>query len=319
MKYQQQNILATYFGKKYGEFLYSGTLALEVALKSVGVQKGNYVLLPDNVCYQVLLSIVRVGAKPVIVTPKNGYLMDKSEIENATKKYPIKAIILVHQYGLPLDVKSIKKICSKDIFLIEDAAQSWQLKSRGEKVGKYSDYVITSFGATKPLSLGIGGAIFGNTKNFRKLLNNCNRDSRENDQVLLPYVLPKSINIDLEKLIKIGNKNVAHQRLIANCLSKGLITSDYKYWQPQVGDLPSWHRFPIWTNNRVLYEKALKMADFYQISYELPHKLSLDKLLLAKANESIHMENTGKKYYYMIIKTRQNSLIKIQKWLKSIK
>jgi dTDP-4-amino-4,6-dideoxygalactose transaminase len=319
MKYQTQDKLAAYFGKKYGEFLYSGTLALELALKSAHIQSGDCVLLPDNVCYRILLSVVKVGAKPIIVSPKNTYLVDKSDIEKAIKNYSIKAIILVHHYGLPLNIKLFRKICPKNIVLIEDAAQSWQMKSAGKKIGKYSDYVITSFGATKPLSLGIGGAIFSDKKEFREFLDNYDRDSREKSQEILPYVLPKSININLDKLIEIGNKNVAYQRLVANCLIKGLEAAPFNYWQTQRGDLPSWHRFPIWTDDKELYEKALKMAEIYQISYELPHKLSLDKLPLARANKSIHMENTGKKYYHIIIKPRQNSLTRIQKWLKAIK
>ncbi|MFA5025742.1 MAG: DegT/DnrJ/EryC1/StrS family aminotransferase [Candidatus Shapirobacteria bacterium] len=319
IKYSRQNKLAGYFGKKYGEFLYSGSLALEVALKCADVQKNDYVLIPNHVCYRVLSSVIRMGARPIIVTPSNGYILDKFEIENVIKKYPVKAIILVHNLGLPVEIKSIKKVCPKNVTIIEDAAQSWQLKSKDNEIGRFSDYVVTSFGISKPLSQGIGGAIFSNTEYFRTFLDDYSRDSRENKKILLPYVLPDSTNIDVDELIKTANKNITHQRLIADCLTKELKKSGFKFWELQPGDQATWHRFPIWTEKRELYEKAIKTANDYLVNYELPHKISLDNLPLATNNLSIHVGNTIKKYYHINIKTKQNSLINIQKWTKSLK
>ncbi len=319
IKYSQQNRLAGYFGKKYGEFLYSGSLALEVALKCADVKKNDYVLIPNDVCYRVLLSVVRMGAIPIIVAPNNGYILDKFDIENVVKKYPVKAIILVHNLGLPVEVESIKGVCPKDVVIIEDAAQSWKLKCNNNEIGKFSDFVVTSFGISKPLSLGIGGAIFSNTEYFRTFLDNYSHDSRQNEKVLLPYVLPDTVNIDLNKLIKTADKNTSHQRLIAKYLTKELKNSAFKFWKLQSRDRATWHRFPIWTEEKELYEKALKTAKECQINYDLPHKISLNNLPLAVNNLSIKVENTVKKYYHINIKTRQNSLINIKKWIKTLK
>ena len=166
LKYEKQNLLASFFGKKYGEFLYSGTLAVETALISTEIKPGDYVLIPNNVCYRILLSLARLKVIPIIVTPQNGYVLTEFEIMKALEQFPVKAIILVHNLGLPVDIAAIKEICDNRVEIIEDAAQAWDIKCKGNSIGKSSDYVITSFGISKPLSLGVGGAIFSNDENF---------------------------------------------------------------------------------------------------------------------------------------------------------
>jgi len=313
----RENLLAGFFGKKYGKFLYSGTLAVETALIAGGVGKGDYVLIPNYVCYRVLLSTVRLGAIPIIVSPANGYTLTANDIAPVIEKYTVKVAVLVHHLGLPVDIGSIKKICHHGTVIIEDASQAWDIVSTGNKLGTESDYVVTSFGISKPLSLGIGGAIFGDDQNFLKLIDNYTSKSRVSEKALLPYGLPESFNINVENLIKTGNKIVSHQREIAKILSQGLEGTKWEFWQVKNGDNPTWHRFPMWTDDLEQFDKIIEQADIQGIKYEKPHRITLDKTPMA-GESVVVVDNLGKKYYHMLVKTRSNLLINIKKWIKTI-
>lgn len=315
-KDSQKTYLASFFGKKYGEFVYSGTMAVETALHCSGINEGDYVLIQNNVCYRILLCIIRLKAIPIIVTPINGWIITEKEISKALEKFPIKALFLVHNLGLPVDIKSIKKIVGEKIIIIEDASQAWKISSKGNKIGKYSDYVVTSFGLSKPLSFGIGGAIFCNTKNFMKLIDGYNKSSRLSSIPLLPYTLPKTFNINIKELIKTADKITKHQQLIATFLLKNLDCKKINFWQPDLNDYPTWHRFPIWTNEKSVYKKIKMVADECQIDYEIPYKISLDKTPLAINGFAINMGNIDKNLYHFLIKTNNNSLKKIKKFIK---
>lgn len=317
-RYIQQNRLARYCGKKYGEFLLSGTLALELALKCAEVKKGDYVLIPNGVCYRVLWSVVRNEAIPIIVTPKNGLVLQDYDVKKALKDYPIKAIILVHNMGIRVDVKKIREICPKQVVIIEDIAQMWQAKAQ-KRVDGASDYVVTSFGARKALGLGIGGAIFANNELFRSFLDDYSSVSRESKRVQFPYILPEKIKIDVDMLLRKANKKLAKQKMIADCLISELKNSNFKFWDTNLSEKMAWHRFPIWTDDKKLFERAKKLAKDCRIEYELPYKLTLDRLPLAIGNNAIYIDNTVNKYYYINIKTRLNLLKNIKKWSRLIK
>ncbi len=319
LKYEKQNLLASFFGKKYGEFLYSGTLAVETALISTEIKPGDYVLIPNNVCYRILLSLARLKVIPIIVTPQNGYVLTEFEIMKALEQFPVKAIILVHNLGLPVDIAAIKEICDNRVEIIEDAAQAWDIKCKGNSIGKSSDYVITSFGISKPLSLGVGGAIFSNDEKFRHLIDNYDNNSRVSDRLLLPYTLPVAVKFDVSKLINIADNNVFHQRSIANVLIKELKNMGLNFWELYDDDNPTWHRFPVWTDSQELFNNLITQADRYHVKYELPHKITLDNTPMAISLNSIHMDYSEKKYYHILIKTRQNLLVNIRKWTKIIK
>jgi dTDP-4-amino-4,6-dideoxygalactose transaminase len=314
-----ENYLAKFFSKNYGKFLFSGTLALETALIASEIKPGDTVLIPNHVCYRVLLSLRRLGAMPLIVTPSNGYCLTPSDLEPVVNKYQIKAIILVHHLGLPVDILAIKKICQKETVIIEDASQAWDIQSKGKPVGMFSDYVVTSFGASKPLSFGIGGGIFGDKIDFLKLIDNYTSDSRTSKRVLLPYALPESAGLDVNRLIKVGNKAVDHQRKVADILCRELADTKLNYWHTSVGDKPSWHRFPIWTEDRTLFDLLVAQADKLGICYEIPYKVWLSDTPLANGSIVVKSDNLDKKYYHFLVKTRSNLLINIRKWIKTIR
>lgn len=138
----------------------SGTSALHVALLSLGIGKGDEVIVPSFTFAATANSVALTGAKPIFVDidPKT-YNIDPSKIESAVSK-KTRAIMVVHLYGLPADMKLIKKIALKrNLLLIEDAAQAHMAEINGEKVGTFGDAAAFSFYPTKNMTSGEGGMV----------------------------------------------------------------------------------------------------------------------------------------------------------------
>jgi len=137
--------LQEYTGMKHAITLNSGTDALWFAMLALGIGKGDEVITTSNTFWATAESIWLIGATPVFVdidpATRN---IDLTKIEEKiTSK--TKAIIPVHLYGLPVDMKVIRKIADKyNLLVIEDSAQA--LGSRGDtfRIGELSDalYVL---------------------------------------------------------------------------------------------------------------------------------------------------------------------------------
>jgi len=138
----------------------SGTSALHVALLSLGIGTGDEVIVPSFTFAATANSVALTGAKPVFVDiDHQTYNIDPSKIESAISD-KTKAIMVVHLYGLPADMKLIRQIASrKNLLLIEDAAQAHMAEIDGEKVGTFGDAAAFSFYPTKNMTTGEGGMI----------------------------------------------------------------------------------------------------------------------------------------------------------------
>jgi dTDP-4-amino-4,6-dideoxygalactose transaminase len=168
-KFEQK--FAKYNKCKYSLGVSSGTEALIIALKSLGVNPGDEIITTSHTAYATVAAITEIGAKPVLIDIENDYFnMKYDEINrNLTKK--TKGLILVHLYGLVANVKKIQEICKKNkIFLIEDCAQAHGAEYSGRKVGTFGDFGTFSFYPTKNLSTfgDAGSIITNNLKLYKK-------------------------------------------------------------------------------------------------------------------------------------------------------
>lgn len=311
--------LAGYFHKNYGEVVYSGALALETALVALEVGRGDCVIVPDNVCYRILLSIVRLQATPIIINPKNGLILTVEDIRTVIGKYKIKAILLVHNMGLPVAVDSFRQALGVKMPIIEDASQAWGLEYDGFSVGSHSDYVVISLGKTKPLNFGIGGAIFSDDDSFKKYLDFNDKISRHNPKIILPYVLPETIDINVLQLIARGDDNVLASRRIADIFMKELRFPEIEVWSLAKGDKASWHRFPIFVKSQAIYRRLLDTADKHHIRYELPHKIKLSGIPLALRYNCLAVNNRDEVDYQINLYTNKNTLKNIKLWTRELK
>ena len=301
---QLGNYLANIYDKKYGVITYSGTLAIETVLKSLNLNVGDKVLISNNVCYSILNAILQCKLTPVIVCPENDLVLTANDILPILKEHDIKAIIVVHQYGIVNDVEQIRKIY-KDGIIIEDVAQAWNITINSNKAGKYSDYIITSFGTTKPLSYGIGGAIYSNN-NFVKYIDFCDNESRENENEILPYAYPLCKNIKIDELILNANKIILNQRKISKSILKLLENqSIINCYIDNNNDESTWHRFPIWVYTEKMYFNIIQILNEMNVEYQTLHNTELKDLNLA--NRSIVIDNRKETKYFILIRTRNVS------------
>lgn len=160
---------ADYCGKEYCVGASSGSTALYVALKSLGIKKGDEVLLPVNTFAATAFAVSLLGAKPVFVdVNENDFLMNVNLIEGLISK-KTKAIIPVHLYGGVCDMNKIMEIGARHkLKIVEDCAQAHGSEFKGQKVpilkiGCFSFFPTKSLGA-----LGDAGCVVSSDEEFAK-------------------------------------------------------------------------------------------------------------------------------------------------------
>ena len=148
----------------------SGTDALILALRSLNIGEDDEVITSSFSFFATAEAISSVGARPVFVDidPEN-YLMDLDLIEKAISS-KTKAILPVHLFGYPLDMKKLMEIAEKNnLKVIEDCAQATGASWEGKPVGSFGDVGCFSFFPTKNLgAAGDGGAITTNNYDLAK-------------------------------------------------------------------------------------------------------------------------------------------------------
>lgn len=153
----------------------SGTAALAVALRALGVGGGDEVLVPTYVCTAVLHAVRAVGALPRLVdTDPSSFNMDPDAARRA-RSARTKALVAVHSFGLPADLDALSAL---GLPLIEDAAQALGATFRDRPVGSFGAVAVVSFYATKLLTTGEGGMLLSNDARILAV----GRDLREYDQ-----------------------------------------------------------------------------------------------------------------------------------------
>jgi dTDP-4-amino-4,6-dideoxygalactose transaminase len=155
-----------YIGSSFGIGLNSGSDALFLAVKALGITTGDEVITVSHTMVSTVDALIRNGARPIFVDidPKT-YLMDASKIE-AKISDKTRAILPVHLYGHPVDMDPIMEIAKKhNLYVIEDACQAHGAEYKQKKVGSIGDIGCFSFYPTKNLGgYGDGGMIVTNNE-----------------------------------------------------------------------------------------------------------------------------------------------------------
>ena len=141
----------------------SGTISVELALRGVGVKAGDEVILSAYDFPGNFRSIEAVGAVPVLVdVVANDWVIDPEQISAAISEKTV-AIIVSHLHGQIADTKAIGQHAKMhDLKIIEDVCQSPGAKFAGQMLGTFGDVATFSFGGSKLLSAGRGGAVLSN-------------------------------------------------------------------------------------------------------------------------------------------------------------
>lgn len=175
--------LADYVGVKYAIGCSSGTDALLMSLMVYGIKEGDYIITTPFTFIATAEVVALLGAKPIFIDiEEQTYNIDPEKIEEYLRNpidpqtgrqidiEKIKGIIPVDIFGLPVDYDRISRIAKKyNMFVIEDAAQSFGAKYKGRRAGSLGDIGCTSFFPAKPLGCyGDGGMIFTDNEEMAK-------------------------------------------------------------------------------------------------------------------------------------------------------
>lgn len=276
---------AKYVKSKYAIAVNSGTSALQAALLSLNIKKGDEVLLPSFTFVATANAIVSTGAKPVFIDiSKKNYTIEPSELQKKiTKK--TKAIIPVHLYGHVAYIEEIREIARKNnIKIIEDAAQSLGSTFKGKHTGTFSDIGCFSLYPAKVMTAGEGGFLVTNNKKIQEkllMIRNHGMVKGYDTTVFglnlrMPEISAAIANEQIKKLPKFLAKRKNNAKKLSDLISSFdlIIPSERKY------EKRNWYLYTISTKNR---DKILKKLNAKGIGaavyYGMPvHKTPFYKL-----------------------------------------
>jgi perosamine synthetase len=161
-----EDSVAAVAGQRYGVAVVNGSAALDVAVAALRIGPGDEVILPTFTIISCASAIVRAGATPVVVDADPGtWNLDPSKLEAAITPRT-KAIMVVHIYGLPVDMDPVIEIARKrGLKVIEDAAEQigqvyYSRQSGGSQmIGSFGDVSTFSFYPNKHVTTGEGGMV----------------------------------------------------------------------------------------------------------------------------------------------------------------
>lgn len=173
---QFEDKFATYVGCEHAIAVANGSAALDIAVQALELNPGDEVIMPSFTIISPAQSVVKAGGIPVLIeSDEQTWNMRVDEIEaKITSK--TKAILVVHIYGLPVEMDPILALCEKyKLYLIEDAAEMHGQTYNGKMCGSFGDISIFSFYPNKHITTGEGGMVVTNNLHLaersRKLRN----------------------------------------------------------------------------------------------------------------------------------------------------
>lgn len=153
-----EDALAKQVQRKHAIAVSNGTVALELALKGLGIRPGDEVIVPALTFVAPAAAVRNVGATPILVdVSRHSWTLDPEKVKEAITRRT-QAIIAVDLLGSPADYDALRSVAS-DIPIIEDAAQAHGAVYKGKAVGSLGDISTFSFFANKSVSCGEAGAV----------------------------------------------------------------------------------------------------------------------------------------------------------------
>ncbi|HEY7302843.1 MAG TPA: iron-containing alcohol dehydrogenase [Bryobacteraceae bacterium] len=251
-----ETAFARYCVCKHARGVNSGTDALLIALRAIGIQPGDRVITQANTFHATVAAIELAGAVPVLVDAKSDtFLIDEDQIPGAMTGR-VKAIIPVHLYGKPTPMSRILALAGKNgITVLEDAAQAHGATIDGRRAGSFGAAGCFSFHPSKNLAAaGDGGAIVTNSDRIAEqveLLRSLGQE-RQNEHVLVGF------NSKLDalqacilnwKLPYLDEWNRARRR-VATWYRNQLANTPVYFQKEDAGEIHVYHLFQIGTRHR---------------------------------------------------------------------
>jgi len=166
------------FDRKFAVCVSNGSVALDLALQTLGLSEDDEVIIPSHTIISVLSAVIRTNAKPVFCdVDSNSWNMTLENVKKCVTK-KTKGIVMVHTYGLPAEAKQIEEFCNNNnIKLVEDSAEAHGQKYEDRLCGSFGDISTLSFYANKHITMGEGGLVMTDSEDsYKKLLQMRNLD-----------------------------------------------------------------------------------------------------------------------------------------------
>jgi len=174
---------AARMNRKHGIAVCNGSAAIDASIEALGISNGDEIIMPSFTIISCISQIVRNGAKPVLVdSDPITWNMDVRQIESKITSRT-KAIMIVHIFGLPVDVDPILELAKRyNLKVIEDAAEMHGQTYKGQACGSFGDISTFSFYPNKHITTGEGGMILTDDDELaevcRSLRNLCFRSDK---------------------------------------------------------------------------------------------------------------------------------------------
>ena len=248
--------LARYLGARFVRGVNTGTDALVVALRALGIGRGDEVITQANTFHATVGAIELVGAEPVLVdVDPETFLIDKRQLREAIGP-KTRVLMPVHLYGKPTPMADVVALAEeRRLFVIEDAAQAIGARIEGQSVGTFGHYACFSFHPSKNLSAaGDGGAVISRNAELDEAL----RRQRELGQVGQNNHLVVGFNTKLDalqarilswKLPRLEEWN-EHRRKVAAWYRERLAGTPVTFQAHSEAETHVYHLFQIRTRER---------------------------------------------------------------------
>ena len=241
---QTQQTLASMWGLDHTLLCCSGTIAVELALRGCGVKPNDEVILSAYDFPGNFRAIEAIGARPVLVDVlERGWTMDPRQLQHAFTPQT-SAVIVSHLHGETADIESIVDVSHRNnAKVVEDLCQSPGAKLNHQMLGTFGDVLTLSFGGSKLLSAGRGGAVLCGTETIfqrAKIFSNRGNDAFPFSQIQAAVLLPQ-----LDQLASNNQKRLQTAKRIVEAIREiqWLETLDRSCFANHV--FPAFYKVPI--------------------------------------------------------------------------
>ena len=234
-----QTSLQQSFGCAHSMLCCSGTMAVELALRGVGVKPDTEVVLAGYDFPGNFRAIEAVGAKPVLVdVVEGGWIVDPANVVSAIGK-PTSAILVSHLHGQLLDVEALRKTLPDSIPIVEDCCQVPGAVFNGQVCGSFGDVSAFSFGGSKLLSSGRGGALLSNDESIirkAQLFGARGNEAFPLSQLQATVLVPQ--------LSELSQRNVDRQTAVETIVESVAKSCGSFLTRPETQTASAWYKLP---------------------------------------------------------------------------
>jgi dTDP-4-amino-4,6-dideoxygalactose transaminase len=251
----------------------SGTDALALSLKALGVGPGDAVAIPAISAIPTAVAVKMIVAKPIYIDVDSGFTMNPVRLSDVLGNPSLKAVVPVHLYGNPAQIEKIRAICTKaGLILVEDCAQSFGGRNLTSMLGTLGSAGALSFYPTKNLgAMGDGGAVIACDAALAQAIRELRFYGQETSHKMGRFIGMNSRMDEIQCAVLLKKLQLLPAQFVRRAEMRAMYDSalvESRFWTPawREGAMP--HLYPIVTEDRAktvaaLAEKGVETAVHY--------------------------------------------------------